>query len=80
MENSTEQVDINSEEEYNPFSPENVQILQFITLARIYDVLMVNLQTSNPEAAAQVLEHHKAGTLLGPQPILNGRFLSDDAE
>lgn len=72
----SEQVDNGPED--NPFSPENVQILQFITLARIYDVLMVQLQANNPEIAAQVLEHHKAGTLLGPQPILNGTFLSDE--
>lgn len=75
---SSEEVDINEED--NPFSPENVQVLQFITLARIYDVLMVNLQLSNPEAAKQVLAHHKAGTLLGPQPVLNGIFLSDEPD
>lgn len=71
--------DIKDIEDIDPFAPGNVEVLQYITLARIYDVLMVQLQASNPEIAAQVLEHHKAGTLLGPQPVLNGTFLSDDS-
>lgn len=75
---TSEQVDNENEVDFDPFSPDNVQILQYITLARIYDVLMVNLQASNPEIAAQLLEHHRQGTIVGPQPILNGKFLSDE--
>jgi len=64
--------------EEDPFSPENVGTLQFITLARIYDVLLVQLQLDHPEAAQQLLKHHAEGSLLGPQPFLNGRFIFDE--
>lgn len=59
----------------DPFSPENVQVLQYITLARIYDVLMASLTLENPETANQILELHRVGKLLGPPPGFTGEFM-----
>lgn len=61
----------------DPFSPENIGILQFIMLSRIYDLLMLDLDMRNPEAAKKVLEIHRRGALMGVPPVLNGEFLSD---
>jgi len=60
----------------DPFSPQNVQILQFITLSRIYDVLMAVLSNTDPEAAKNVLKLHAEGKLLGPPPNMTGEFLT----
>lgn len=60
----------------DPFSDENIKILNFITLARIYDVLMAQLTESNPEAANAILELHRTGKLLGPPPGFDGTFLT----
>lgn len=67
-----ESIDISAD----PFSPENIQILQYITLARIYDVLVTNLTKTDPEAANQILELHRTGKLLGPPPGFDGTFLT----
>lgn len=59
----------------NPLSPENVGTIQFIMLARIYDLLMIDLNERNPEVANRVAKLHQAGTILGPAPVLNGDFV-----
>lgn len=64
----------------NPFAPENIGIVQFIMLARIYDLLMVSLNEANPEVANKVLEAHRKGTILGTAPVLSGEFASNSDE
>lgn len=63
----------------DPFSPENIGILQFIMLARIYDLLMLDLNDRKPEVANRVLEAHRKGAILGSAPVLSGEFLSDES-
>ena len=62
----------------DPFHPDNVGTLNFIMLARIYDLMLLDLEARNPEAAKRVLEIHSRGALLGVPPELNGEFLSDN--
>lgn len=61
----------------DPFSPENLPILQFITTARILDVLMTLLTEKNPEAAEQLLNLHAEGNLIYTAPAFNGQFIAD---
>lgn len=63
----------------DPFAPENIGILQFIMLARIYDLLMIDLNESRPEVANKVLEAHRKGAILGSAPVLSGQFLQSEA-
>lgn len=67
-------------EEDDPFDYRNVGTLQFIMLSRIYDILMLDLQGRNPEAAKQLLDLHSQGYILGPPPAMNGEFLTDVKE
>lgn len=60
----------------DPFSEENIKILHFITLARIYDVLMAMLTETSPETAKKILDLHASGKLLGPPPNMSGEFLT----
>ena len=65
-------------ENNDPFAPENIGILQFIMLARIYDLLMIDLNEKNPEVANKVLEAHRKGAILGTAPVLSGQFLESE--
>ena len=71
-ESQNEVVDLSAD----PFSPENIGVLHFITLARIYDVLMADLTNSDPEAAKRILKLHAEGKLMGPPPNMTGEFLT----
>lgn len=62
---------------YDPYTPENIQIIQYITLARIYDVLMAMLTIQDKNKATQLLELHAQGKLLGPTPEFDGSFITD---
>ena len=62
----------------DPFSPENIGVVHFIQLGRIYDVLMALLTETNAEAAKSLLEMHATGALVGGQPFFNGKFVSDE--
>lgn len=62
----------------DPFAPENIGIVQFIMLGRIYDALMALLREANPEVATDLLEMHMQGNLMGPQPMFNGVFITDE--
>lgn len=64
----------------DPFAPENIGVLQFIMLGRIYDVLMADLQIKKPEVAEMIAEAHSKGFLIGVPPIFNGQFLSGEDE
>lgn len=70
--------DIEQESVEDPFAPENIGILQFIMLSRIYDLLMVDLNERRPEVANQILEMHRRGAIFGPAPVLSGQFLASD--
>lgn len=69
-----------AENPQDPFAPENIGILQFIMLARIYDLLMIDLNESRPEVANKVLEAHRKGAILGAAPVLSGQFLANEDE
>lgn len=62
----------------DPFSPENIGVVHFIQLGRIYDVLMAMLTDTNPQAAKELLELHATGALVGGQPFFNGKFVYDN--
>lgn len=62
----------------DPFSPENVGALNAIINMRIYDALIALLREQNPEAASDLLKMHYEGTIVGPEPRLNGQFLTDE--
>lgn len=62
----------------DPFSPHNLAISQFIVSCRIYDVLMAQLQSTAPGVAQDLLELHRDGSFVGPQPAFNGTFLTDE--
>jgi len=68
------------DENYDPFSPENIGIIHFITQARIYDVLMALLTESNADLARNVLEAHAGGTLISTAPLFNGTFVTDEIQ
>lgn len=64
-------------ETIDPYSPENIGTVQFIVMARLYDVMMALLREANPDAARDLLELHQAGVLVGGGPWFGGTFLSD---
>lgn len=64
----------------DPFSTENIGIVHFIMLSRIYDVLMADLNLKNPETANQILDLHSKGEFLGAVPTMSGVFLTDSPD
>lgn len=64
-------------EQLDPFDPSNVGAVQLIVLMRIYDVLMAQLTLSDQEMAANLLELHAKGQILGPLPSLDLRNPED---
>lgn len=65
-------------EAYDAFSPENIGTVHFIQLGRIYDVLMGIYTHLNPTAAENLINLHLEGSLMGPSPLFNGKFVSDE--
>lgn len=49
---------------------ENVEIVNFITLTRIYDVLIAMLDEINQEKARKIVALHAEGQLLAPPPAI----------
>lgn len=62
----------------DPFSERNLAIQQFITSARIYDVLLALLKLEDAGTARDLLELHSQGMLLGSAPSFAGTFLTDE--
>lgn len=62
----------------DPFAPQNIPVVTFIMLSRIYDVLLADLETRDPSAVSEILAAHARGDLLGVPPILSGRFLAQE--
>jgi hypothetical protein len=67
-----------SDDENNAFSNENFNVVLFTTQARILDVLYALLQDANPGKHRDLLEAHANGLLLGPAPVFEGRFITDE--
>jgi hypothetical protein len=66
------------EEDNDPFSPNNIGVVQFIMQARLYDVGMALLSQLDAEVASELLELHASGALMGPAPFFLGSFATTD--
>jgi hypothetical protein len=55
----------------DPFSPENVGVVQAITLLRIYDVLLAGFMQKYPVAGKRLMEKHAKGGFMAPPPAFN---------
>lgn len=47
---------------------ENLDMVSYIMLHRIYDLLTIIATSLDPEKTAKMVEYHDAGYLLGPSP------------
>lgn len=65
-------------EEVDPYSEENIKVLQWVTQARIYDVLLAILHELNKEVSDDLLEIHGNGALMSTAPVFTGMFISDE--
>lgn len=65
------------DESFDPFAPENIPVLQFVTLQRIYDALMLNNVLQDFDATKKLHELHAQGKLLGTSPNWDGIFEGD---
>ena len=61
----------------DPFSGSEYNMVQFVQLSRIYDVLMTLVQIQDPTAASRLLEAHAEGHLVSPSPQYTGDFIFD---
>ena len=61
----------------DPFTGDSYNMVQFVQLSRIYDVLMTLVQLQNPTAAERLLAAHANGDLVNPSPQYTGDFLFD---
>ena len=61
----------------DPFKGAEYNMVQFVQLSRIYDVLMTLVQISSPTAAERLLAAHAEGHLVNPSPQYTGEFLFD---
>jgi hypothetical protein len=56
-------------EEKEPQSLEdNLPMVNYIMLHRIYDMLTIMANKADPEKTAKMIEYHEQGFLLGPAP------------
>lgn len=67
-----------SNEDQDAFSADNIGVVGFITNARILDCLYALLRVQDPAAHTELLEAHAQGLLLGPSPVFQGLFLTDE--
>lgn len=47
---------------------ENLDMVSYIMLHRIYDLLTIIANSLEPEKTSKMVEYHDAGYLLGPSP------------
>ena len=47
---------------------ENLPMVNYIMLHRIYDMLTIMSNKADPEKTARMIEYHEQGFLLGPSP------------
>ena len=67
-----------TEQEFDPFSPDNGVLMNFIVQMRIYDVLMALLANTDKTLHMELLKLHAAGAFMGPSPAYNGNFVTDE--
>lgn len=66
------------DEDFDPFAPENIPVLSFIALQRIYDALMLNNVLQDFDATKKLHELHAQGKLLGTSPNWDGIFMGSE--
>jgi len=49
---------------------DNLPMVNYIMLHRIYDMLTIMANKADPEKTAKMIEYHEQGFLLGPTPAL----------
>lgn len=67
-----------TDDDFDPFAPENIPVLQFISLQRIYDALMLSNVLADFDATKRLHELHASGKLLGTSPNWDGIFAGDE--
>jgi len=70
-ENLTQASSTETNNEPDPFAPENVGAFTLVTLMRLYDVNMALLNEQNPQVAARLHERHEQGRIIGSFPWIN---------
>jgi len=55
------------EKESQPIE-DNLPMVNYIMLHRIYDMLTIMANKADPEKTAKMIEYHEQGFLLGPAP------------
>jgi len=56
------------EEKESQSIEENLPMVNYIMLHRIYDMLTIMANKADPEKTAKMIEYHEQGFLLGPAP------------
>jgi len=50
---------------------DNLPMVNYIMLHRIYDMLTIMANKADPEKTAKMIEYHEQGFLLGPAPAFS---------
>ena len=56
------------EEKESQSIEDNLPMVNYIMLHRIYDMLTIMANKADPEKTAKMIEYHEQGFLLGPAP------------
>ena len=56
------------EEKESQSLEDNLPMVNYIMLHRIYDMLTIMANKADPEKTAKMIEYHEQGFLLGPAP------------
>jgi hypothetical protein len=56
------------EEKQSQSIEDNLPMVNYIMLHRIYDMLTIMANKADPEKTAKMIEYHERGFLLGPAP------------
>jgi hypothetical protein len=56
------------EEKESQSIEDNLPMVNYIMLHRIYDMLTIMANKADPEKTAKMIEYHEQGFLLGPTP------------
>jgi hypothetical protein len=56
------------EEKQSQNIEDNLPMVNYIMLHRIYDMLTIMANKADPEKTAKMIEYHEQGFLLGPAP------------
>ena len=56
------------EEKESQSIEDNLPMVNYIMLQRIYDMLTIMANKADPEKTAKMIEYHEQGFLLGPAP------------